>query len=141
MSPGAPGNANSDDPINWALDRVIDASRVIELRKGVKPTEDKRITEAAALLANKPDLDDSQASKRRNLYYEFLLRVHEIDFSFVILCAVGLGPSAVVNLKDRCRVELPSKICEIRSQLESHTLGVLRARYYRPGLDILYCMS
>lgn len=119
--------------VNWALGRLLRAAQLIELRKGVKPVEDTRIKEAVSLLVEKPDLGDSQVSKRRHVYYNFLLRMYEVGFSFVILCAVGLGQSAVVNLKDEYRLELLSKIREKKSQLENPTLDQLQAQYRMPG--------
>ncbi|EDN06471.1 hypothetical protein I7I51_06852 [Histoplasma capsulatum] len=122
------------EAVKKALAKLVDGAKIVQLREKVKPPEAKRIREAVALLSGKPDSTDSQISKRQNIYLEFLESVHKMGLSMVVLCAVSLGPSAVVSMRDRDRVALPSKIEEIQDTLESAVLQRLARQYSAKGL-------
>lgn len=47
----------------------------------------------------------------------------------VVLCAAGLGPSAIINMRDRVRVELPHKMKEREDELKSDVLQGLTDTY------------
>jgi hypothetical protein len=109
--------------VGKAVDKLIDASKVIQRRPGLKSTEGKRVTEAFTLLATGPPPVDSKGAKQRDVYLDFLRRVQKvIGLSKVVLCAAGLGPSAISGMKDRVRVDLPFKMKERENEFENGVL-------------------
>ena len=108
-----------------AVDKLIDASKVIQHRMGLRQAEEKRVNEAFELLVDGPQ-DDSNGAKQRTIYLDFLRRVLKVvGASNVVLCAASLGPSAVCSMKDRVRVHLPFKMKEREAEFEHGTLKAL----------------
>lgn len=107
-------------PVDNIVEKLIDASKVIQHRMGLKLAEEKRVHEAFTLLANGLPSANSKGAKQREVYLDFLQRVQKVvGLSKVVLCAAGLGPSAVANMRDRVRVDLPFKIREREDAFES----------------------
>jgi hypothetical protein len=80
--------------------------------KVLKPHEGNRIHEAFALLAGPPKLSNStKTSERQDNYRRFLKQInnHDCGPQFVVICAVGLGQSAINLMKD-ARFNLPEEI-------------------------------
>lgn len=99
--------------IDAIIDKLIDTSKIIQNRMGLKPAEEIRVTEAFKLLAAGELPPDSKARANRKVYINLLKRI-ELVFGLngVVLCAVGLGVSAVASMKDRIRVDIPVKMKE-----------------------------
>lgn len=109
--------------VEKAVDKLIDASKVIQNRMGVKPAEDKRVNAALTLLAG-------PFSKQHEVYLNFLRRVQKVmGLSMVVLCAAGLGPSAIIGMRDRIRVDLPCAMKEREDELKSDVLQGLTDTY------------
>jgi hypothetical protein len=87
--------------LDKAVDKLIDTSKVVQHRMGVKPAEEKRVNEAFELLAAGPPTTGLKGARQREVYLDFLRRIQKVlGLSMVILCAVGLGPSAVSGMRD-----------------------------------------
>lgn len=96
-----------------ALDKLIHASRAVQRRNGVKDAETKRIKEAVRLLREGYPPVDATGAKRQSIYLDFLRKVlEENGRPMVILCAVGLGLSAIAVAKESVRLDLPYEISE-----------------------------
>ena len=111
---------------------------------GLKPAEEERVRYAFAMVISKAPPTDTTRAKNRNEYISFLQRVHTIlGLPKLVLCAAGLGPSAVVNMKDRTRVDLPFAMKEREGEFESNVLqnvansfSAKELRYSQPSNDI-----
>ena len=116
--------------VNSTIDKLIDTSTVIQLRMGVRSAEENRISEAFTLLAEGPPPESSKGAKQRVVYLEFLQRVQKVvGHSMVVLCAVGLGPSAVSAMRDRVRVGLPHAMKEREDAFKRDILNGLANTY------------
>ncbi|KAL9107894.1 MAG: hypothetical protein Q9187_008366, partial [Circinaria calcarea] len=124
------GHSREVSLITKTVDKLIDASKVVQHRMGVKPAEERRVSEAFSLLARGPPSADSKGAKQRVIYLDFLQRVQKVmGFSKVVLCAASLGPSAVANMRDRVRVELPFLMKEREDAFENGVLQGLADTY------------
>lgn len=104
--------------ITDAIARVRDVTRTIKRREGVKPHERKRIQEALTLLRESAQSVDS-TSEKGSAYRAFLHKVRKVaGLQMVILCAVGIGRSAVSTMRDKVRVDLPFELKDQCSNLE-----------------------
>ncbi len=125
-----PQQEEFESVINNTIDKLIDTSTVIQLRMGVKLAEENRISEAFTLLAEGPPPESSKGAKQRVVYLEFLQRVQKVvGHSMVVLCAVGLGPSAVSAMRDRVRVGLPHAMKEREYAFKRDILNGLANTY------------
>ncbi len=116
--------------VESAVDKLIDTSKVIQNRMGVKSAEEKRVNEAFTLLAEGPPPESSTGAKQRVVYLDFLQRVQKVvGLSKVVLCAAGLGPSAVAGMRDRVRVDLPHAMKEREDAFENDILEGLANAY------------
>nr|KMM68950.1 hypothetical protein CPAG_05273 [Coccidioides posadasii RMSCC 3488] len=103
-----PQNALS---VEHAVDKLVNASKLVEQRPGLKPAEEARVIDAFNLMATGTGI--GTGAKRRTVYLEFLQRVNSVlGRDKVVLCAAILGPSAVGRMKDRTRVELLHRMKE-----------------------------
>jgi hypothetical protein len=104
--------------------------------------EAKRIEDAFALLQNGPDSANAQVARRQKIYYEFLQKVLKaMGLPMVVLCAACLGPSAIASMKDRDRVELPSKMEDAKSQLGNVVLQQLAEYYSSKGSFLIHVLT
>jgi hypothetical protein len=111
--------------IESVIDKLVDSSRLIQQRPGLKPPEENRVTEAFNLLATGPPSKGAKGAKQRTVYLEFLQRVNAtLGRDKVVLCAAILGPSSVAGMRDRVRVELPHRMKE---RSEEFHCGVLQS--------------
>lgn len=109
--------------VEKAVDKLIDASKVIQNRIGVKLVEDKYINAALTLLAG-------LSSKQHEVYLNFLRRVQKvIGLSIVVLYTAGLGLSAIIGMRDYIQVDLPYIIKEREDELKSDVLQGLTDTY------------
>jgi hypothetical protein len=116
--------------VKSAVDKLIDASKVMQHRMGLKQVEEKRVKDAFMLLAAGPPAADSKGAKQRVVYLDFLRRVQTVlGLSGVVLCAAGLGPAAVANMRDRVRVDLPFKMKERGNAFKNGILQSLADGY------------
>ncbi|KAK3938101.1 hypothetical protein QBC46DRAFT_390948 [Diplogelasinospora grovesii] len=91
--------------------KLINVSKTLKNRMELKPAEEQRVSEAFALLAAGGPLPSAKALMNKRIYVKFLQRVEKIlGLMGVVLCAVGLGVSAVVSMGEQCRVDLPHKL-------------------------------
>jgi hypothetical protein len=120
-----PGPAHRPLSVESVVDKLIDASKVIQRRAAIKPSEEKRVEEAFKLLATGPPATGSKGAKQRHVYLDFMRRVQDVvGFTKVVLCAAALGPSAVAGMKDRLRVDLPYDMKVREDEFEN---GVLQS--------------
>lgn len=125
--------------LNEAVDKLVDTSKVIQHRMGLKPAEEKRVNDAFRLLAAGSPPADSTGAKQRTIYLDFLRRVQKVTrLSNVALCAAGLGPSAVYAMKDRVRIDLPFQMKQRETEFEYAILEDLTGVYSSSGSSILY---
>lgn len=88
---------------------------------GVKLAEEKR---------EGPPPESSKGVKQRVVYLEFLQKIQKVlGPSMVVLCAVGLGLSAVAAMRDRVRVGLPHAMKEREDAFKRDILDGLANTY------------
>ncbi|KAJ5253230.1 hypothetical protein N7489_003640 [Penicillium chrysogenum] len=112
-----------------AIEQLIQASRDVERRNGVKEKERKRIKAAATLLRNGYPPQDSIGAGRQSTYLDFLRKVLQLNGpSMVVLCAIGLGLSTIAIAKESIRLDLPYEI-QNNSGLDNSVLRWLARQY------------
>lgn len=118
-----------------AVEKLIDTSKLIQYREDVRPQEAKRIQDAFAMMAETSEEGRaSQAAERRNSYRWLLKKVQDaIGPQLVLLCAVGLGQSAIGGMTDRVRLEFLEAIKEQEEALKSAILQKLGDKYSVSG--------
>ena len=121
--------------LDSALQRLVQASRDVERRNGAKETETKRVKSAATLLRNGYPPQDSIGASRQSTYLDFLRKVLQLnDLSMVVLCAIGLGQSAIAIAKESIRLHLPYEI-QKHTGLDNQVLRRVARRYF----DFIQC--
>lgn len=106
--------------IEGALAKLSDFCIVVHRRGSLKPAEKKRAIAAINLANNDPPQDN----ERQQTYQKFLGKVKElVGLHAVVLCAVALGISAFLNMRDRAQLDLPYEIEKIQGRLHNETLG------------------
>ncbi|QSS66930.1 hypothetical protein I7I51_03142 [Histoplasma capsulatum] len=123
--------------VDSAVRRLREFSELTEHRMGLKPREARRVHAAFQLLATGPPSDSKRTAQSID-YFEFLQRVKTLTGNDgIVLCAAGLGPSAIVNMKDAVRVYLPSKL---KQEWAGFKIGVLQAlaKNYAEGTKQVY---
>ncbi|KAL8290964.1 hypothetical protein RB600_006439 [Gaeumannomyces tritici] len=97
--------------ISDMVDKLVEVSVVMKNRMGLKPAESDRVRGAFELLAAGMPPTDARGRANKLVYVEFLQRVqHLLGSEGVVLCAVGLGVSAVASMGDKRRVDLPHEL-------------------------------
>ena len=116
--------------VESAVNKLVDASKVIEHRMGLKQTEEKRVNDAFRLLVTRLPLPNSRGAKQQDIYLDFLRRVQQLLGSpRIVLCAVGLGLAAVANTRDRVQVDLPFKLKEQEKAFRNSVLQSIADSY------------
>lgn len=124
MPPKKP--ATVEDYVN----KLIDVSQMIRSRMGLKPAEKQRVVEAFDLLAAGEPPAGSKALANKRTYVGFLQRVQKVlGLNGVVLCAVGLGMSAVVSMGDRFRVDLPHMLQKREEEIAQDDLQSIANTY------------
>jgi len=109
-----------------AVKKLTATFMLIRYRERVRPHEAKRIQDAFTLIAESSGEGVSKTIDRRNSYRWFLKKVRdEIGPQMVVLCAVGLGQSAVGGMRDRVQLEFLAEIKEREEALKSAVLQKL----------------
>ncbi|KAK9847084.1 hypothetical protein MYU51_020485 [Penicillium brevicompactum] len=115
--------------LSGALEKLVQASRFVERRNGVKEKEKKKIKAAATLLRNGYPSQDSIGAGRQSTYLDFLRKVLQLNGpSMVVLCAIGLGLSTISIAKESIRLDLPYEI-QKHSSLDNPVLRWLASQY------------
>ena len=97
--------------LNAAIVKLKDTAQVATRRGDLTKVEKKRVIELAATLK------DPCSS---GVYENFLRQVLGVAGpQMAVICAVGLGRTAIKGMKDRVRVDLPFEIREQVSSLET----------------------
>ena len=107
-----------------AIAKLRDTAQVITRRGGLKKAQLKRVPEAFAGLTS---------SSVDNVYEGFLRKVYDVAGpQMVVLCAVGLGRTAIKGMKDRVRVDLPFEIKIERASWENVFLQSIVDQFTQP---------
>ena len=121
-----------------AVTKLLETSKLICSRNGVKQNEGTRIQEAFKLVASSSSKAISKTDLRRNSYQRFLKRVEVVNgVQAIVLCAVGLGQSAVANMRDKERLQLLSEIKKRGKALKSTLFQNLAKIHSAEGLSYL----
>ncbi|OJD26559.1 hypothetical protein ACJ73_02049 [Blastomyces percursus] len=119
--------------VESAVNRLREFSKLTQHRMDLKPREARCARAAFQLLATGPPSTDPKRVSQSIRYFEFLQRVQTILGNEgnvgIVLCAAGLGPSAIFNMKDTVRVYLPSKLKEEWASFEIGVLQTLAKNY------------
>ncbi|KAJ5778390.1 hypothetical protein N7520_001636 [Penicillium odoratum] len=116
--------------LSSALAQLVQASRDVERRNDVKKTERKKIKAAATLLRNGYPPQDAVGAGRQSTYLTFLRKVLQLNGpSMVVLCAIGLGLSAIAIAKESIQINLPYEI-QNHSGLDNTVLRRLARQYF-----------
>jgi hypothetical protein len=111
-----------------ALAKLRDSSAVIDRRGGYGKEEGRRAAETETILAQGQPAPGSKGEKNRTKYWKFLQNVDKLSGRpMVYLSAAALGLSAVANMRERVRLDLPYEIDAIKKTLLNPTL--LRLAY------------
>jgi type IV secretory pathway VirB2 component (pilin) len=122
----APQRFSSVDAV---IDRLADVSRTIRLRTHLKPVEEKRVESAFTLVSSTLHPTASSGAKKQ-VYQDLLRSVQTVVGPYgVVVCAAALGISAVAGMKDRLRVEIPTKMKEREKDLLHDTLQSIANSY------------
>jgi hypothetical protein len=117
--------------IEESIKRLRRTSELVHCRNGVKAHEERRIKDAIATLNEHPDLSATKTAERRQHYRHFLSQIVENGGrQLVILCAIGLGQSAVAAMKEANRLLLPQEIRKHKAALQKPILQTLEARLW-----------
>jgi len=115
--------------IGKALEKLHNASKAAGRRGDIKLHERTRVREALSLLAN-GRTDTSLGIRARSTYLAFLRNVEKTSgLSMVVLCAFGLGKSAIGFLTETVRLDLPFEIQKELDKLDNEVLQTLAEGY------------
>lgn len=116
--------------VESAKTKLLHTSRTIQRRNGVRPSEAKRIKHAASLLREGSPPPDAVGAGRQTTYLHFLQKVQKLSGnSMVVLCAVGLGLSAIAIAREEVLLDLPHEINSIIAALDNPVLRRLANEY------------
>ncbi|KAA8641677.1 uncharacterized protein ATNIH1004_011813 [Aspergillus tanneri] len=102
-----------------AVTRLVKFSNLTHHRTYLKDSEQKRVDEALQLLTNGRPPVNAKGAKQKITYLETQRNIRKkFGDTGVVLCAAGLGPSIIANMRDEERVYLPSKLSEKWNELE-----------------------
>jgi hypothetical protein len=121
--------------------KLVTVIQTIELRQSadhpieeiVRPREAKRIQYAFNLIHGTRPSVASRADERREKYRHFLLQLN--DDELVIAGALGLGQTAIGNMKEAPRLRLPIKLKQRKNDFGSSFLASLAQAYSKQGQE------
>ncbi|KAI9888495.1 MAG: hypothetical protein M1814_006886 [Vezdaea aestivalis] len=123
--------------VEKAMERLLNALRVIKYREDVKKGEQTRVQEAFVLLAGSQQEVTSQATQRQRNYQWLLKKANTaIGPHIVMLCAIGLGQSAIGGMKDHIRADLLEEMIKRRETLECPILCKLAEKYSTTSVPV-----
>jgi hypothetical protein len=106
-----------------AKTKLLHTSSAIQRRNGVRPSEVKRIKHAASLLREGSPPPDVVGAGRQTTYLHFLREVQKLSGnSMVVLCAAGLGLSAIAIAREKVLLDLPHEINSAIAALDNPVL-------------------
>ncbi|KAF4339508.1 hypothetical protein FMUND_15483 [Fusarium mundagurra] len=109
--------------LDQIVEKLIETSKIVENRMGLKSQEEARVKDAFSLLASR------RCSVKKKPYLELLQRVHKrIGGYGVVLCA-AIGPTMILAMKDRDRVNLVVRMEEESGAIEQGELRKLANQY------------
>ncbi len=109
--------------VETVVNKLHGSLQAIRFHDGVKPQEEKRIQEAFSLLSEPQGRAETKTQERRECYRELLKNLHRaVGLQAVVLWAVGLGQSAVANMKERLKIDL---VAAVKAQKEALSCAVL----------------
>lgn len=124
--------------VHSAILKLLETSKSISTYGDIKPKESSRVGQAFSLISNSSGPETSKTEKRRECYRVFLRRVNDVAGSqAVVLCAVGLGQSAVSNMKGETRLLLPARIKMCADNWGSELLQTIALKYSSSGMHEL----
>ncbi|KAH7303037.1 hypothetical protein B0I35DRAFT_321367, partial [Stachybotrys elegans] len=109
--------------LSEVVEKLIELSKVINNRTGLKPREEARVDEAFSLLVA------AQCRRKKQPYQEHLQRVNKRLGGYAVVLCAALGPSAVLALKDRDRVELVMMLEQRKDDIVKDELQGLANKY------------
>lgn len=112
-----------------AVAKLVKFANVTHHRTYLKDREQKRVDEAFQLLTNGEPPANAKGAKQKMMYLEVLRNVRrKCGDTGVILCAAGLGISAITNMRNDERVFLPYRLAEKWDELEIDVFSRLAHR-------------
>lgn len=109
-----------------AVRKLVKFTTMTHHRTHLKDAEMNRVDEALQLLTNGRPATGAKGAKQKNTYLGSLRNLRKkFGDTGVILCAAGLGPSTIANMREEERVFLPSRLSDYWNELE---LDVFKAR-------------
>ena len=120
------------------MEKLLEASKIIKYREGIKPHEGSRVQDAFTLIGGPTTKEGtSQAAHRRKDYQWFLKKIREaVGPQMIVLCAVGLGQSALGSMRDRVRLEFLEEIKKRGESLRCAVLQRLVEEHYAKCLPL-----
>ena len=111
----------------WSVDEVVERlvqlSKVIECRRGLKPQQEVRVDDAFSIIAS------GHCTAKKRPYLEFLQLVHaRIGHYGVVVCA-AFGATSLSTLRDHERVQLAVRVEEKKEQIANQQLQALADKY------------
>lgn len=130
---------NGSSTLEDAFSKLLSAIQTIDLRQTVdtsieetvKPREVKRIQHAFGLLHGPKPSAVSRPDERQRKYWHFLRQLK--DDELVVASALGLGQTAIANMKEAQRLRLPVKLKQRKRDLELSLLTRLAQAYSKQG--------
>lgn len=120
--------------VETAINKLLESLQAIRFHDGVKPQEEKRIQEAFILLLEPQKRVETKTQERQQCYRELLTNLHrEVGLQAVVLCAVGLGQSAVANMRERLKIDLVAAVKAQKEVLSCAILEKLVEKYSTEG--------
>lgn len=116
--------------VTEALSQLLEAAETVELRQSVKPHEENRIT-SAFHLAGQPECVPKTKTEQRQEHYKRLLKKVLTDSGpeSVVACALGLGQTAIGNMREAYRLRLPGEIMRKKEKFRSPYVRELVRRF------------
>lgn len=103
-----------------AVAKLVKFSKLTHHRTYLTDIQKQRVDEAFQLLTNGRRPDGAKGAKQKNIYLEVQRNVRKkFGDTGVVLCAAGLGSSAIANMRDEERVFLPYQLGEAWNELET----------------------
>lgn len=109
----------------------LDQRGGLSIEECVKPHEAKRVKEAFDIMHEVDSSGESRSAERRDKFRHFLLQLD--DDELVVASVLGIGKTAIANLKKADRLNLPKKLKENKRQFGSRFLRILAQKYSRSG--------
>lgn len=116
--------------LSAAVEKLLDTSKLITLREGVRKSEARRVQDGLELI-ERPEIEATdRTSTRRMQYQRFLKKVKEVGGpQMVVLCTACLGQSSLALMRERDRLLLPAELKRHSSTYQSDLFSYLAKTY------------